>query len=57
MRRVKNVAFILATVLFICGTLYIYINRYATPMNITHFAALEYCGIYIYTIYDKLNKK
>ena len=57
MKDIKPYAFGLATAMFVCGIGYIWIHRYTVPMNITHFAALEYCGIYLYTIYDKLNKK
>jgi len=55
-RNIKLIAFGIATGIFLWGVEYIWMNRNTSPMNITHFAALEYCGIYIYTIYDKLNK-
>jgi len=55
--KVNPFIFGLATSLFVCGAIYIWIHRFTVPMNITHFAALEYCGIYIYTIYDKINRK
>lgn len=56
MFKYNKLGFTAATILFVIGVIFIWIHRNTSPMNITHFAALEYCGIYIYTIYDRVNK-
>jgi hypothetical protein len=57
MKHVKAILEIWGTGLFVGGIIYIWIHRYSTPMNITHFAALEYCGLYLYIIIERIYKK
>jgi len=49
-------AWIFSTLFFCVSVAYIISTRNLYPMNILQFAALEYCGLYLYTIYDKINK-
>jgi len=50
----KSLGFAIATLFFVAA-LTIVIKKWNDPhMTIASFAALEFCGIYIYTIYDYL---
>lgn len=50
----EKIALIISTTIFILCCIILYKNWNSPKMTIESFAALEYCGMYIYTIYDHL---
>jgi len=53
----EKIALTISTILFIISCYILYKNWNIPKMTIESFAALEYCGMYVYTIYDHLKMK
>jgi len=53
-RIIKNVAFVVATLIFVLAVQIVYQDWHKPFTSISSFAALEYCGLYAYTIYDHI---
>jgi len=54
LNRFEKIAFVISTILFIFAMGILYNNWESPRVTISSFAALEYAGIYVLTIYDYL---
>lgn len=54
--RFEKIAFVISTIFFIFATGILYKNWHEPRVTIESFAALEYAGIYVLTIYDHLKQ-
>jgi len=52
MKYIKPISFICATAAFCFAVDIVWKNWNSPITSISSFAALEYCGLYVYTIYD-----
>jgi hypothetical protein len=53
----EKIALTISTILFLVSCHILYKNWNVPKTTIESFAALEYCGMYVYTIYDHLKTK
>lgn len=53
-RIIRGIAFIIATLICVLAARIVVEDWHKPFTSISSFAALEYCGLYVYTIYDHI---
>jgi hypothetical protein len=53
-RLIQYTSFVIASIIFVMAVQIVYQDWHKPFTSISSFAALEYCGLYAYTIYDHI---